>query len=1248
LIPESQKQSVHLQIGRLLLANTAIESDEQIFALVNQLNRGLKLIDSTERETIARLNLQAGQKANASTAYRAAVDYLLTSQQLLNSDAWQSQYSLSLEIANQLALGAFLSGDFEQMQQTIDQVVAQTRSLLEQVTVYEIKIQALILQGQPLEAVKTALLIVEKLGVKFPFKPTTPQVLLGLAETKIALLGKSTQTLENQSAMTAPDKIAVTQILAKTLSAAYIAAPDLMPLLVFRKVNLFAKYGNTNLAAFTYAWYGLILCGVVRDIQTGYQFGELALKLLEKFNAKEIKSRVLFIVYYFIFHWKNHLKDTLAPLLESYQTGLETGDTEYASWAALIWCANSYYAGHNLSEVSQKSRFYTESIGKLNQETAELYCKIFYQTTLCLLGEAETTALEGEVYRLSEMEAEQQAINDKTGLFFAYTNQATLRYLFADFDQARQTLQQGRQYEDGGIAASGLVVFYFYDSLTCLAEFKQASQSQQRDRLKQVASNQKKMKQWVQYAPMNCQHKWYLIEAERYRILNKLEQAIKYYDQSIAKARENDYIQEAALANELAAKFYLEWGKEKIAAGYMQEAYFCYARWGAKAKTDDLETRYPHLLRPILQQTAQPLTILETLATSAAPNYSIHSSTRNSTSSTSINNALDFSTLLQISQAISSTIELDELLQTLTQTLLENSGADGCALMLCQDQQWQVRVLADLEHSSLQTEPLENNPNVAVKLIQYVKNTLETVVIDDLDTNLNGVIDDYLQRQQPKSVLCLPILNQGNLVGILYLENRGTSGVFTRDRLLVLNFISSQAAISLENARLYQESISIQQQLLQQKQELERSQTQLIANKSALRAILDNAPIWIWMIDIHGKMLFVNKTFCDDVGVPEEIFTTASHYREAIGEEAAQNCMKSDQACLAQDTPYYFTEILPLVDGKSHTLETVKTPIKDKDNRTIGIVGLGIDVTEREQMAFEIQEKNNNLEKALQELQHAQLQMIQSEKMSALGNLVAGVAHEINNPIGFLSGNIQPALDYINDVFGLLDLYQQKYPNPDPEIDAESETIDLDYIREDLPKLVGSMREGVKRILDISTSLRTFSRADSDRSVAYNLHDGIDSTILILKHRLKANEHRPEIEVITDYGDLPQVECFAGQLNQVFMNLLANAIDALEEGNQGRSFADIKANPNRIILKTELSADQQQAVIRIKDNGIGMTDAVKQKIFEHLFTTKGVGKGTGLGLAIAQQIVVEKHGGAIAVNSQIGKGTEFVLTLPLL
>ena len=294
-----------------------------------------------------------------------------------------------------------------------------------------------------------------------------------------------------------------------------------------------------------------------------------------------------------------------------------------------------------------------------------------------------------------------------------------------------------------------------------------------------------------------------------------------------------------------------------------------------------------------------------------------------------------------------------------------------------------------------------------------------------------------------------------------------------------------------------------------------------------------------------------------------------------------------------------------------------------------------------------VAERTAALSRALKDLQESQLQLVQTEKMSALGQLVAGVAHEINNPVGFIHGNLRHASVYFQDMINLIDLYQLHYPNPVPEIQEEIAAIDLKYMLSDLPNLISSMKEGVQRIRNISTSLRTFSRADSDRKVSCNIHDGIDSTIMILKYRLKASEDRPDIQVIRDYDNLPELECFLGQLNQVFMNLLANAIDALEESNVGRTYIEIEANPNQVLIQTTLNENKNHILIRIKDNGMGMSADVQQKIFDHLFTTKPVGQGTGLGLSIARQIVVEKHGGTLEVNSAIGQGSEFIIKLPI-
>ncbi len=293
-----------------------------------------------------------------------------------------------------------------------------------------------------------------------------------------------------------------------------------------------------------------------------------------------------------------------------------------------------------------------------------------------------------------------------------------------------------------------------------------------------------------------------------------------------------------------------------------------------------------------------------------------------------------------------------------------------------------------------------------------------------------------------------------------------------------------------------------------------------------------------------------------------------------------------------------------------------------------------------------LEQANGELQRNYEKLKQTQLQLVQNEKMATLGNLVAGIAHEINNPVGFIGGNISAAQEHLQDLLDALSLYAENTTPPESVVE-ELEDLDLEFISEDFSKLISSMWEGVKRIDNISKSLRTFSRADTDSKTTFNLHEGLDSTLLILKYRLKANEERPAIEIIKEYGNIPEAKCYAGQINQVFMNLIANAIDALEKSNQGKTFKDIENEPNRIIISTDLSEDKQSILVRFFDNGSGMPAEVKQRIFEQGFTTKGVGKGTGLGMAIARQIIVDKHGGLLTFNSTINQGSEFIIELPI-
>jgi predicted ATPase/signal transduction histidine kinase/tRNA A-37 threonylcarbamoyl transferase component Bud32 len=1101
LIDQVNKKVVHLTIGRLLLANTPLEYRiDRAFELVDHLNVGRELItDELEQVELAGLNLEAGKKAKDATAYVAAKSYLTAGIKGLPAHFWQNYYDLGFSLYKERAEVEYLNGNFEESEQFIKVCLEQSKSLLEKASIYNLLLIQYGLRAKYEEAVNVGREALEILGVSLPTEDLPSVIGAEFTKAKEQWEGREIASLVDEPEMTLPEKKMAVKLLTNLAVSAYLISPPLWTIIFLKAVNISLEYGSTPESCLAYSNYGVLLNGVFGDSHSAYQFGLLSTKLIERWNAKDLKCKALTGLANGTSCWFNHIKESNLINSEAYQAALEAGDLEYAGYALHNTALNSFYQGRNLAQIGLEIERYLQFTQKTqNQFSTDML--LGFQLIVGNLTQLTPDLFSFDLENLKESDYLQscQSRQNLYGICIYQIQKLKVLYLYGNLKVASELLESIEQllpFITGTLPVSD---YTFYSSLVRAALYQDASEEEQPQILEKLTAAIAQMKTWASNCSENFLHKLLLLQAEFSRITGQALEAINLYDQSIESAIKYEFVQNEALGNKLAAQFWLNQGKEKIAKLYLAEASYAYQRWGATRQVELLKEQYPHLL-------------IKNSAKTGAGEIDL-TATHTSTSSNS--GSLDLATVLKASQAISGQIRLDKLLSNLMKICIENAGAQSGFLILPRENSLLIAAEASVtkeEVSVLQYVPVEEIQNLPITVIKFVERTRKDVVLTNAVGEGRFTTDPYISSHQVKSVLCSPIINQGKLIGILYLENNLTTDAFTPHRLEVLQVLSSQAAISLENALLY---ASVEQKVADRTQEL-----------------------------------------------------------------------------------------------------------NEKNE--------------------ELNDKNLRLEQTLQELRKTQAQLIQTEKMSSLGQMVAGVAHEINNPVSFIYGNLTPASEYVADLLKLVHLYQTEYPQPNFSIQEMTQDIDLEFLVDDLQKLLNSMKVGAERIRNIVIGLRNFSRLDEAEMKPVDIHEGIDSTLMLLQPRLREDGERLGIEIIKNYQKLPKVTCYASQLNQVFMNILSNGIDALEVLRK----TETERSP-MITIQTSVK-DSQFVVIRISDNGLGMKEATRQKIFDPFFTTKPVGSGTGLGLSISYQIIVDSHGGQIYCNSAPGQGAEFVVEIPI-
>lgn len=837
LIDDDQKKAVHLQIGRLLLANISEEErEEKFFSLVDHLNKGREFLESnTEKVKLAELNLHAGKKAKEATAYTASKEYLFLAENTFPRDIWEECYEMALDLYKELAEVEYLNGNFQQSQFLLEISLKRAKSALDCTEFHFLRIVQYTLIGQYSEAVESGRNALRPLGIDLPAENFQAAFEAELAEYRENLGDREIGSLYDTPEMEIPEKRAALKILSRIFPAAWILAPVLMCLVATKIVNLNIKYGHTQKSSMGYSYFGVVSTAVLHDYRLGYEYGSLGVKLSGKYRDLSSKSVANLLHGNFTMPWLGHIKLSENVNLEGADAGLQVGDLQLVGYTLTYNLYNLLYEGRHLdSLLNEASRGLLFAQETQNQWVLNcvLGAKIMVQNLVGLTQEKFCFDIE-ETDETHFLEACQQ---DQTpaAICFYYIFKAQVLYLYGqpNLSTGLSCLDRARGLLDYIPGFISIAKHNFYYSLTLAALYPQASAKEREQYWQQLEVNQQRMKEWADSCLENFLHKYLLVAAEMSRISGQWHEAMDLYDQAIESARENEFIQNEALANELAAKFWLERGKEEFAQLYMRKAHQGYQIWGAKRKVEALEETYPQWFSSG-PSGSKPTTI----------------TTASKTTSNRLVETLDLATVMKASQAISGEIVLEKLIGKLMQIAIENAGAQKGFLILEKEGNWVIEAEGTVDSSdvpilqSIQIDFVDANrriPLVCAAIINYVARTQENVVLNDAACEGEFTRDPYIIATQPKSILCTPLLYQGKVSGILYLENNLTTGAFTPDRVEVLKILSAQAAISIENSRLYEQledyNRTLEQKVKARTQELQEKNEELASTLQKLKA----------------------------------------------------------------------------------------------------------------------------------------------------------------------------------------------------------------------------------------------------------------------------------------------------------------------------------------------------------------------------------------------------------------------------
>jgi predicted ATPase/signal transduction histidine kinase/ActR/RegA family two-component response regulator len=1175
LIPEVERPAIHLRIGRLLAAKTSAEKlEDAIFEIVNQLNRGAALItEQEEREQVAELNLVAGRRAKASTAYSSACAYLRTGMDLIGLEGFTSRYEIAFGLWLERAECEYLSGNFDDAERHISELLARGGSKIDKAAAYRIKIDLHVMKSENTQAIESALECLRLFGIEMSPHPTLSQVEAEYETVWNALGGRSIESLIDLPLMTDPEMRAAMRVLSVLYAPALFTDINLVYLYLCHMVNVSLKYGTTDASTPGFAWFGVILGPVFHRYDDGYRFGRLACELVEKHRIVAYKAKTYFSME-MVSLWTQPPQTAIGHIRTAFRAGFETGDLTIACYSCNHLLTDLLLRGDHLDEVWPETERGLDFARKAKFRDVVDVIVSQQRFIRNMRGQtANFSTFTDAMFDEGAFEAQLTEDRMATMVCWYWILKLQARFMSGDYEAALAAARKAKELLWSSDSHIQLLDYYYYTALAIAAAYETVAPDSQRERREILTAHLRQLEEWAESCAATFCDKHALVAAETARLDGRELDAERLYEEAIRLAREHGFIHNEGIAGELAARFYAARGFETIAQAYLRNARYCYMRWGADGKVRQLDESYPHL---------------RTEVSPGPPTTTIGASVEH----------LDLTTVIKISQAVSGEIVLEKLIDTLMRTALEHTGAQRGLLFVPHGGAQRLEADATTSRDTINVYLRPASVSAAElpeSVLHYVVRTQETVCLDDASAQGAFSTDEYIRRNRVRSVLCLPLIKQATLIGVLYLENNLTPGAFTPARSAVLKLLASQAAISLENAYLYTD-------LQQENSERRRAEDALRRSEAYLTdaQTLSHTGSFGWK-PATDEIYWSAETFRIYEFDPAKPLEFAPVVQQTHPDDRAFLAQTLDRA--RHDKKDYEMEYrLLMADGSVKHLQVVARGLAGESGN-IEFVGTVMDVTQRK-LAEEAQRAQECEREAMQR------QRQQAAKLEALGQLAGGIAHDFNNILGAILG------------YGEL---------------AQYEVGEGCAVRRHVDQVMQAGARG-KGLVD---RILAFSRSGMGENVPVHVQSVVEETLELLAASLPAEvrlERQLDAADTVVMGD-------ATQFHEVAVNLCTNAMHAMAQvGVLTVVLARETVAERRFLSHGTLGAGHYVRLL-VGDTGSGIPPAVIERMFDPFFTTKRVGDGTGLGLALVNGIVADL-GGVIDVATEVDVGTTFTIWLP--